>query len=841
MKNSLNLEVEKAYKKISGEKNSFGKYYKTLFHVHTPESHDYKVFFDWKGYSESSFKQLTIEDYINEIKKQKLFPDEYFLTENGEKVFYRNYEKNGFKDEIDMLSFLIVAQSLYNQGISTVVVSDHNTILGIKKLKKAIDLLSDLSINKEKIKVISGLEISCADRVHVLVAFPEYKTQFIEKWLIDNLMNENEGTFKASLEVLDTFLNQGFITYIAHINSSDVFNEGKHFSNAYKKKLFSSKYANYMGVSNSLKISQVQNFLSNINKALHPSFLLDNDSHCIEEHDRNPMWVKFSSRNYEQLKEALSEYDVSVELDNPRGNNNKVIRGLFIPQIKNSFLLNNNSDFVLKFSESLNCLIGGRGTGKSTILDLLQLILSQNADSKQKFEFLTKHSRVYVLYEMFEKEYIVELNLPVPRQGEEIYDTYGVRTKSTTKFWFYSKLLKTKIKDSYLSIYEVLNSNQFKKVNKSEKYDLVDKMFDNRYSVNQLVNIASDEKISDFLYNILSKDKEFAQYKFQCKIFSKSSITSIISLENIKLKKQENDLKSVIMPFNEYQADKLQIVYSQKLDYYIPENFENWFFPEGKNLNNPFQGYRITHREIVEYLSTIFLKRGFINFVNIMNSRELDQQFSIENFSKNTELSNNISHIDLIEIDENNITKLFEKIYNLWDNSDNKLIQSYLNDIYNNCEKLSLEFNINSKVTDGSKKPIFKIVSELSLGQKVVAMLDFILAYSEFTNDNRPLLIDQPEDNLDSRYIYNNLVKVLREVKYKRQIIIATHNATIVTNAMSDLVVLMDSDGEHGWVSQTGYPSEKRIKKYIVNYLEGGKESFEHKVKMYQDVIDIHK
>lgn len=107
-------------------------------------------------------------------------------------------------------------------------------------------------------------------------------------------------------------------------------------------------------------------------------------------------------------------------------------------------------------------------------------------------------------------------------------------------------------------------------------------------------------------------------------------------------------------------------------------------------------------------------------------------------------------------------------------------------------------------MTDGNKKIIFKEVTRLSLGQKVVAMLDFILAYSEFTNDNRPLLIDQPEDNLDSRYIYN-LVQILRDVKNQRQIIIATHNATIVTNAMSDLVILMESDGEHGWVEQSGY------------------------------------
>ena len=44
---------------------------------------------------------------------------------------------------------------------------------------------------------------------------------------------------------------------------------------------------------------------------------------------------------------------------------------------------------------------------------------------------------------------------------------------------------------------------------------------------------------------------------------------------------------------------------------------------------------------------------------------------------------------------------------------------------------------------------VFKSVKELSLGQKVVAMLSFVLSYSDYSNDYTPLIIDQPEDNLD--------------------------------------------------------------------------------------------
>ena len=106
--------------------------------------------------------------------------------------------------------------------------------------------------------------------------------------------------------------------------------------------------------------------------------------------------------------------------------------------------------------------------------------------------------------------------------------------------------------------------------------------------------------------------------------------------------------------------------------------------------------------------------------------------------------------------------------------------------------------------------------TESQLGQKVVAMLSFVLAYSDYSEDYRPLIIDQPEDNLDNQYIYKNLVNQLRQIKKKRQVIIATHNATIVTNAKADLVCVMESDNTHGWVETSGYPSDIKIKKKIL-------------------------
>ena len=150
-------------------------------------------------------------------------------------------------------------------------------------------------------------------------------------------------------------------------------------------------------------------------------------------------------------------------------------------------------------------------------------------------------------------------------------------------------------------------------------------------------------------------------------------------------------------------------------------------------------------------------------------------------------------------------------------------------------EEFNIKFNVNSKT--GINGVNFKDIKILSLGQKVVAMLDFILGYSEYSNDFRPLIIDQPEDNLDNQYIYSNLVKQLRETKEKRQIILATHNATIVTNSMSDLVCVMNSNGQNGWIETYGYPGIKNIKKEIVNCLEGGVDSFKHKQEVYKEIL----
>lgn len=75
----------------------------------------------------------------------------------------------------------------------------------------------------------------------------------------------------------------------------------------------------------------------------------------------------------------------------------------------------------------------------------------------------------------------------------------------------------------------------------------------------------------------------------------------------------------------------------------------------------------------------------------------------------------------------------------------------------------------------------------LSEGQRNTAVLNLLLAKGK-----GPIIIDQPEDELDSNFIYRELVPLLRKVKNQRQLILATHNANLPVNADTDLVYALE-------------------------------------------------
>jgi ABC-type cobalamin/Fe3+-siderophores transport system ATPase subunit len=129
-------------------------------------------------------------------------------------------------------------------------------------------------------------------------------------------------------------------------------------------------------------------------------------------------------------------------------------------------------------------------------------------------------------------------------------------------------------------------------------------------------------------------------------------------------------------------------------------------------------------------------------------------------------------------------------------------------------------------------------LSLLSPGQKGIVLL---LVYLEVDQDDqRPLIIDQPEDNLDNLSVYENLIQFFRTRKLFRQIILITHNPNLVVNTDSEQIIIATYQGERN--PKIGYRSgaleetsidPQGIRQKVCAILEGGTEAFQRREQKY--------
>ena len=103
-------------------------------------------------------------------------------------------------------------------------------------------------------------------------------------------------------------------------------------------------------------------------------------------------------------------------------------------------------------------------------------------------------------------------------------------------------------------------------------------------------------------------------------------------------------------------------------------------------------------------------------------------------------------------------------------------------------------------------------------------MLAFLLAYGD-----EPLVLDQPEDDLDNHLIYDLVVRQIRENKLKRQIITVTHNPNIVVNGDAEVVHALDFMNGQCRVVQSGSLQDIGIRSEVCRVMEGGREAFERR------------
>jgi DNA repair ATPase RecN len=130
--------------------------------------------------------------------------------------------------------------------------------------------------------------------------------------------------------------------------------------------------------------------------------------------------------------------------------------------------------------------------------------------------------------------------------------------------------------------------------------------------------------------------------------------------------------------------------------------------------------------------------------------------------------------------------------------------------------------------------PAWHALEDLSTGQKATAVLLLLLLESD-----APLVVDQPEDDLDNRFITEGVVPRMREEKQRRQFLFSTHNANIPVLGDAELIVGLSATGEaeHGRArippEHMGSIDARPVRELVEEILEGGREAFERRRRKY--------
>ena len=296
------------------------------------------------------------------------------------------------------------------------------------------------------------------------------------------------------------------------------------------------------------------------------------------------------------------------------------------------------------------------------------------------------------------------------------------------------------------------------------------------------------EKHKEYInkYNQLSKKveekklliKEAQELDLKRKKIKSQRLNLVVQLNECK-KNIFNFRKNIIDELNNELGGSVKITLSFGG---ITDDYENY-------LRNALRGSNLRYNALIPYIVQSFTPDKFASLIHEKDFATLKQ---------------------VSEIDEERSKSIINALF---ESSDIYDIES----LY--CEDLPEFFlKVDGKGIDEKKgKDNYKKSDELSTGQRCTTVLPIVFAVSD-----NPLLIDQPEDNLDNRYITETIHKIIREQKEQRQLIFITHNPNIPVLSDAELNLFLQYD-------------EKKSKVDTYGTIDIGKEAFDIRKELYGD------
>ncbi|MFW6027122.1 MAG: hypothetical protein ACOCRX_12375, partial [Candidatus Woesearchaeota archaeon] len=782
--------IKNKYEEIT-QSDTGSSVYKMDLHIHTPDSlNDYNFSSKYnKKYEELSFAE--IKEYALKNK---------YLKENEISEFEKHIDKK------ELTAILILKRAI-RKGINLIVIADHNTINGYKTFQYAKKIVKPTI----PFDILPGVEITVFGGYHLIGIFDPKKDRYINQWdkvksRLNWSIDEGKSGVATSKSLLDTIRivkDVGGITYIPHLDDHDC--QGQ----------------TWINVLNDNKLDLIG--ANNINMLPHDKIdsdklpiINDSDAHSIEEVGSKYKEIKMQYPSFEHLKMSILEKEIRFKEDRKEPESRIIgvaIKGGFLGGTKDSWQL-------FPFNSDLNCIIGGRGVGKSTLIQYITDLFNTQM-SKQKYCFLGQAKYILIYFCIKNEIYCIKGELK-PIKNSYTGEWEVELSKQRKKF--------IDVQDEII-LYKINNNKDGIKVDyvqRQKRINILNKLKLESYYQTEIESIGEDPaKVNDWFEKfVISQDSYFNELQFKGKaikdkldekmhklfnsqkgtLFDMQNETTEIIKEIKMMYKSKKDIKEEQIKIYKALIEKLNSILTGNIKIEVNEkaadkidllNYFQTIIQDSKRLN-------YSQRKILYSHIDYFADLPYPDLIILLIKEEWNE--IIEKTDFELIKTSNFQH-EAIKWDEETIIKLFKRVF-----FNNKL---YIKPFKAINVKISLDVN-SYKINNN---PIYRPLSQLSYGQRAIVILDIILEGFTKLGDTSPLIIDQPEDQLDNAYISNYLVKTIREIKGERQIILTTHNANIPIGGDAENVFCLTSNGEHGKIYLNGSIDKSRIISFVVEHM----------------------
>ena len=418
-----------------------------------------------------------------------------------------------------------------------------------------------------------------------------------------------------------------------------------------------------------------------------------------------------------------------------------------------------------------------------------------------------------------------EIRNSVIKELNDLVKKYGVILSDNSFFqWFNS--LDTKdiiIGSEYIEKVKGI-VDQFAQIVAAKHTELID---DLKLKINELKQSIDDWKSKDAEYQ-QKIDAKRAELEGKGIPFDLGKINKIINDSMIYAKKlkeiedKEKVLKEKIKERRELVKERVSIS-SKRIVYH-----NQFAIATSNSLKNNVDEFFITLKYAEAKYTTTF--RDLLSGITQWRKTKLDAILNNTTPLELAELARkrDFSFLDAI-VDENN-----NKIFNEEDKCsflakclENHRYEDFESEFFDDLPTITVAKKIVNET--GVEQYITRSLYQLSMGQQQSILLAILLQ----SDSKKPLLIDQPEDNLDSEFIYKSIVRNLRRIKEHRQVIIVTHNANIAVLGDAELIIPLKSTHSKSMIIDRGSIDNVKTKALCCEILEGGKRAFKKRQTIY--------